>query len=173
MGQLILISGPNDSGKSRFAEQLAAQTTGPRYYIATMEPAVPENYARIEKHRRQRAGLGFVTLELPHGVGDAPVSPDSVVLLEDISNLLANALFSRDGSAAEVLEDLTRLQSRCKLLIAVTIGGLSSEGYDGETAGYIDALNELNDALFARASGAARMQDHQPLWQKGGLHGLA
>lgn len=172
MGQLILISGPNDSGKSRFAEQLAAQTTGPRYYIATMEPAVPENYARIEKHRRQRAGLGFVTLELPHGVGDAPVSPDSVVLLEDISNLLSNALFGRGGSAAEVLEDLTRLQSRCKLLIAVTIGGLSSEGYDEETAGYIDALNGLSKELFVQASGAARMQDHQPLWQKGGPHAL-
>ena len=170
---MTLVIGGAASGKSEFAEERILQAgSRPRYYIATMEPAVPENYARIEKHRRQRAGLGFVTLELPHGVGDAPVSPDSVVLLEDISNLLANALFSRGGNAAEVLEDLTRLQSRCKLLIAVTIGGLSSEGYDGETAGYIDALNGLNDALFARASGAARMQDHQPLWQKGGPHAL-
>ena len=131
---------------------------------------------------RKRLGITQEELGRAAGVSTQAVSrwecggtPD-VALLPAIADRLGvsvDALFGRGGSAAEVLEDLTRLQSRCKLLIAVTIGGLSPEGYDGETAEYIDALNGLNDALFARASGAARMQDHQPLWKKGGLHGLA
>ena len=34
MGTLIMISGANGSGKSRYAERIVARTTGERYYIA-------------------------------------------------------------------------------------------------------------------------------------------
>ena len=56
MGRLILVAGPNGSGKSLFAEQLTARTGRERFYIATMLPVTDDNLARIEKHRRQRAG---------------------------------------------------------------------------------------------------------------------
>ena len=89
MAVLVLISGSNNSGKSVYAEQLIARTSGSRYYIATMRPCTEDNHRRIEKHRAQRKGLGFETLECPCQIGDAPISADGVVLLEDVSNLLA------------------------------------------------------------------------------------
>ena len=48
MGKLIVVSGPNESGKSAFAESLMSRIPGQRYYIATMVPQTEENYRRIE-----------------------------------------------------------------------------------------------------------------------------
>ena len=130
MGTLIMISGANGSGKSRYAERIVARTTGERYYIATMRPCSEENLQRIEKHREQRKDLQFTTLECPYQAGAAAVERDGVVLLEDVSNLLANAMFERGGDEASVYADIEALCSRCHLLVAVTITGLRADGYD-------------------------------------------
>ena len=152
MGTLIMISGANGSGKSRYAERIVARTTGERYYIATMRPCSEENLQRIEKHREQ-----FTTLECPYQVGAAAVERDGVVLLEDVSNLLANAMFERGGDEASVYADIEALCSRCRLLVAVTITGLRADGYDGETAAYIRALTGLNQRLYDRAAAAVAL----------------
>jgi len=167
---LVLVSGANDSGKSLFAEHLVCQMLGKRYYIATMQACTEENDRRIEKHRRQRAGLGFQTLERLFQVKDAPVDANSVVLLEDVSNLLANVLFEKGGNEEAVFQDIMRLQEQCHTLIAVTISGLESTGYDAETAAYIRALNALNQKLFDQAEVAIMMQEHLPVCQKGDIH---
>lgn len=172
MGKLLLISGGNGSGKSRYAEDFIAKTTGKRYYIATMEPQTEENHRRIQKHLAQRAGLNFVTLELPTQVGTAPVTADSVVLLEDVSNLLANTIFSACGCAEDVWQDVLALRKRCRLLVAVTISGLSTQGYTGETAAYIDDLNTLNQQLFDLADAAVTMKENNPVWEKGAEHDI-
>lgn len=172
MAVLVVVSGTNGSGKSRFAEQLIAKLTGRRYYIATMRSCNEENEQRIEKHRRQRAGLGFRTLELPLEIGSASVGKGDVVLLEDISNLLANVMFEKGGNGREVFQDICRLLNKCRILVAVTISGLSADGYDPETAEYINGLNELNGKLVELAAVAVTMQDHQPIYQKGDIHDL-
>lgn len=172
MGKLILISGPNGSGKSRFAEQLIAQTRGKRYYIATMRLETEDNLCRIEKHRRQRADLGFTTLELSCRVGDAPVGVDSFVLLEDVSNLLGNAMFQCGADENEVYHDILALSQRCAVLTAVTISGLNARDYEGETADYIAALNRLNSRLFQCAAAAAELTEGIPRWQKGGPYAI-
>lgn len=172
MGKLLLVSGGNGSGKSRYAESCIAKTAGKRYYIATMQPYTPENHHRIQKHIAQRAKLNFTTLELPTQVGTAPVEENSVVLLEDVSNLLGNTLFSRHGCAEDVWRDVLALQKRCKLLVAVTISGLSSQGYAGETAAYIDDLNKLNQRLFDWADAAVTMKNKCPVWEKGAEHDI-
>ena len=62
----ILISGGANSGKSSLAEQLAvAQSFQPRYYFATMQVWDAECARRIERHRQQRAGKDFQTVEVP------------------------------------------------------------------------------------------------------------
>lgn len=169
MGQVILISGPNSSGKSRFAEELISRTRGPRYYIATMLARTQDNHARIEKHRRQRAGLGFTTLERPYAVGDLPLEPDSVVLLEDLSNLLSNNIFERGTGAEAVFADVRALAGRCGLLVAVTISGLRAADYEGETADYIGQLERLNGLVYELAGTAAVMKDGVPSVRKGAL----
>ena len=67
---------------------------------------------------------------MPYQAGAAAVERDGVVLLEDVSNLLANAMFERGGDEASVYADIEALCSRCRLLVAVTITGLRADGYD-------------------------------------------
>ena len=172
MGKLLLISGTNGSGKSRYAESFIAKTTGLRYYVATMEPQTQENQRRIRKHIAQRSGLNFITLEQPTQVGTAPVAADSVVLLEDVSNLLGNTLFSARSTMEDAWQDILALRKRCKLLVAVTISGLSSGGYDGETAAYIENLNILNRRLLDLADAAVTMKNNCPVWEKGAEHDI-
>ena len=167
MGMLIMISGANGSGKSRYAERIVARTMGKRYYIATMRPCSEEDLQRIEKHREQRKGLHFTTLECQTRVGAAAVETGSVVLLEDVSNLLANAMFECGGDEVSVYADIEALLARCRLLIAVTITGLNADGYDGETAAYIRALNGLNQRLYDRAAAVVTMKNGAPFAEKG------
>ena len=164
---IVLISGANNSGKSAFAEKWVRGTRGRRYYIATMVPQTEENCLRIEKHRRQRAGLGFTTLEMPFDVAKAPVTPDSVVLLEDISNLLANNMFDRGAGVDTVYQDLLALAERCRVLLLVTITGMQADNYAGETAEYVMALNDLNGRLFTAADTVVTLRDGEPAYQKG------
>ena len=62
---LILVFGGSGSGKSRFAEGLASGGASmERWYIATMQnDGSPETAERIRRHREQRRGHGFHTLE--------------------------------------------------------------------------------------------------------------
>ena len=92
------------------------------------------------------------------------------MLLEDVSNLLANAMFECGGNEESVYGDIEALLSRCRILVAVTITGLREDGYDGETTAYIRALKGLNQRLLARAAAAVTMKDGQPFAEKGGLN---
>ena len=100
-GRLILTYGGSGSGKSAWAEQAllsqAARTPGSRaVYLAAMESSGPEAAARIQRHRAMRArhgaeaGLNFVTMERPTGIGGAPVRPGAFLRLEALGHLLAN-----------------------------------------------------------------------------------
>ncbi len=172
MGKLILISGPNGSGKSRFAENLVGMTTGKRYYIATMISQSEDNEQRIEKHKRQREGLGFETLEIPFQVRKAQVDVDSVVLLEDMTNLLGNTVFTYGGCAEDVYRDICCLAEKCKLIIIVTISGMNAAEYTGETAEYIDSINALNERFFEVSEAVAEMLDGVPVWKKGDINAI-
>ena len=129
-----------------------------------MVPQNQENRQRIEKHRLQRRGKGFLTIEEPLCMSCVPVPRDSVILLEDVSNLVANRIFgNHPGTFRPVLEDILTLAGRCKTLIAVSISGMNAEEYDGETANYIRALNELNEQLISHASMAVEMKNRTPV----------
>lgn len=166
---LILLTGSNNSGKSRCAERIASRIDAKKFYAATMIPWGEEGQARKEKHIRQRDGLGFITVECPCDLSQVSCGSGDLVLLEDVSNLLANLIFERHDENAEANAErqITSLHSRCATLIAVTIGGLTSDGSDGETARYIDALNRLNKRLEESAGCVISMEEHQPHVTKG------
>ena len=132
----VLVTGGSGSGKSRFAEGLCHRFGTPLVYIATMQPFGQDAAARIERHRAQRAGAGFVTVErfgaygaldLASAVeqslaarrvaGDATGLADgagaSTVLLECAGNVCANLQFSQDGQGGwVVLDDARELAGR-------------------------------------------------------------
>lgn len=167
MGKLILVSGGNSSGKSLFAEKLLSKCSGRLYYIATMIPKTEDNYERIEKHKKQRSGLRFTTLELPYSLNEEIIEPDSAVLLEDVSNLLANNIFDKNMNADEVFDDILTLVKKSKVLVAVTISGLENQGYDTDTVMYINSINEINQKLYNEALVAIKMMNGKPIYEKG------
>jgi len=159
--------GKNGSGKSAFAEKLAIRLRKKRYYIATMLPYGEEGTSRVKKHKAQRAGMGFITLELPYAVGDADIPRDAAVLLEDVSNLLSNAMFDRDAIGTQVLEDITMLCRRAHCVIAVTVSEFDDGDYSEETLEYIRALKRLNRRLENLADAVIEMRDGMPVFRKG------
>ena len=163
---ITLIIGENGSGKSLFAESLAVESAEKRIYLATMIPQTQENEQRIEKHRLQRRDKSFVTLEKDWNIDQIEVSPDSVVLLEDVSNLLANGIFIHHSTVSEAFSQITALALRCKRLIAVNIYGLCEDGYDSETASYINGINHLNDCISSIADTVYMMQNGIPVRKK-------
>ena len=150
---LTIVIGGAASGKSEFAEELVQTLPGQRVYVATMEPYDGECMARIEKHRRQRAGKGFLTLERYRDLGGLEVPAGANVLLECMSNLLANELYSpQGGGSAAVLGGVERLSQRCAHLTIVTNEVFSGGcDYEGDTLRYLRELGAVNRALAARA----------------------
>ena len=157
--EIQLIMGSNGSGKSLFAEQAAVESGQKRIYIATMIPYTEENRQRIAKHLDQRKDKNFSTQEIPVDLDTAVVDSDSIVLLEDASNLLANEIFTKGNGADKVLKDIKNLAQKCQKLIIVSIDGLCGEGFDGETQNYINQLNTLNKQLCCIADTVYIMSD--------------
>ena len=89
------------------------------------------------------------------------------MLLEDVSNLLANRMFGGTGDWLDVARDVVHLAENCRELFVVSITGLRREGYEGQTALYIDALNLLNEELALRADRVYEMRDGNPVLRKG------
>jgi len=97
----IFISGGCKNGKSYYAQHLAKQQAGensPLYYIATMEPADDEDQVRILRHRQERDGWGFTTLEKSSSLGDLDADFSGSFLLDSVTALLSNEMFRKDGT---------------------------------------------------------------------------
>ncbi len=107
---VIAIIGGSGSGKSAYAESLAVSLAGKGtlYYLATMQIYDEEGETKAKRHRELRAGKGFVTIEQPMDIAEAAAgikSESSTLLLECMSNLAANEMFSQDGLKSEVFLD--------------------------------------------------------------------
>ncbi|MCM1087323.1 MAG: bifunctional adenosylcobinamide kinase/adenosylcobinamide-phosphate guanylyltransferase [Muribaculaceae bacterium] len=104
---MVLILGGSGSGKSGYAEKIAvslARRTMPGYYLATMQVWDDEGRRKVENHRKLRDGKGFLTIEQPTDISQAleKMQPgEKVALLECISNLAANEMFSPGEAQTE------------------------------------------------------------------------
>lgn len=148
-----LVIGGATSEKSEFAEGHALKLPGRRIYLATMEPFGAEGRTRVERHRCQRAGRGFETVERYTDLAGLRLPDGANILLECLGNLTANELYSpRGGGADAVLAGVDHLLSRSAHLTAVTnevcSGGMD---YAGDTLTYMKELADINRALAARA----------------------
>ena len=174
----VLVVGGSGSGKSAYAERLACSLSPVRTYVATMEGAGAEAQTRIARHREQRAGLGFLTLECPR---ELPVltahAQPGVALLEDVGNLVANVLFADDGSMMDPDEALERLEHELVGFLhgfehAVVVGNEvgSSKTPPGEgTLAWVRAVGSLCCFLAARFDVVVEVTAGIPLVVKGCL----
>lgn len=103
---ITLITGGSGSGKSAYAEKYICHASNEKgfkekYYIATMQVFDDDGQRKIDRHRRLRAGKGFITIEQPRDIQDAVSKLQSenclktgrLALLECMSNLVANEMF--------------------------------------------------------------------------------
>jgi adenosylcobinamide kinase/adenosylcobinamide-phosphate guanylyltransferase len=98
-----LIVGGVRSGKSRYAEQLAASHDGPISVIVTAAAGDEEMVARIASHRARRPGHWRVREE-PIALGRALLevaSPGSVVIVDCLTLWLTNIMMQSDDGLLE------------------------------------------------------------------------
>lgn len=144
-----LVTGGASCGKSQVAEDLCQTLGGDLAYLAAMPPFGAESQARIARHRQQRDGKGFRTIECHEGLAVALVDSriaGATALLEDLGNVVANRLFGSPAAAlpldearivAEIARDLDALASRCAHLVVVgNEVGCDGVHYGEETQGY-------------------------------------
>lgn len=175
---LVLITGGSCSGKSAYAEkQLYELGSGkPQYYIATMHVGDAESRERVERHRLQREGKGFVTIEQYRDVRLAAGYMDGTggaALLECMSNLVANEMF--DGEiplSAEAVEEkicgeIWELSRALDCLIVVTNNVFEDGGsYDETTTAWLEALGKINVRLAESADAVTEVVAGIPVFVK-------
>ncbi len=174
---LHIVYGGSASGKSSYAESFAMslQGDGRLLYIATMYPYKwntteidPETMQRIERHRAMRADKGFDTVECYRHVEHIVAKRQDVLLLECMSNLLANEMYLEPDSNAgsdmaetmspvsnKIVQALIDLSTRVQELVIVTNDVFSDGGsltYDESTREYVKNLAEINCALAREAA---------------------
>lgn len=174
---LHMVYGGSASGKSSYAESFAMslQGDGRLLYIATMYPYKwntteidPETMQRIERHRAMRADKGFDTVECYRHVEHIVAKRQDVLLLECMSNLLANEMYLEPDSNAgsdmaetmspvsnKIVQALIDLSTRVQELVIVTNDVFSDGGsltYDESTREYVKNLAEINCALAREAA---------------------
>lgn len=174
---LHIVYGGSASGKSSYAESFAMslQGDGRLLYIATMYPYKwntteldPETIQRIERHRAMRADKGFDTVECYRHVEHIVAKRQDVLLLECMSNLLANEMYLEPDSNAgsdmaetmspvsnKIVQALVNLSTRVQDVVIVTNDVFSDGGsltYDESTREYVKNLAEINCALAREAA---------------------
>lgn len=196
IGMITLVTGGSGSGKSAYAESLLSSCEGIRYYIATMQIYDAEGEKKVERHRKLRAGKGFLTIESPMNVGKIRFacageaeqaqyrqgaerkvqgsSEKKSALLECMSNLTANEMFTKDGikSAEEVVEKIvSEIQTISKKLdnLVIVTNNVFEDGviYDAGTMEYLRALGRINAALARLADRVAEVVVGIPVELKG------
>lgn len=151
---ITLITGGSASGKSEYAEELACkmhrqQKDAPFYYVATMQPFDEESKAKIKRHQKMRKEKGFTTKECFLGLKKLELEKDSILLLDCMSNLVANERFDSYGAGEntfyEVMKGIHHIDSICSQIVIVTNEVFSDGGnYQKETVNYMRDLGKIN-----------------------------
>ena len=190
------MTGGSGSGKSAYAESLLYSCEGIRYYIATMQIYDAEGEKKVERHRKLRAGKGFLTIESPMNVGKIRFAcageaeqaqyrqeaemkvqgnaEKKSALLECMSNLTANEMFTKDGMKSEkevvekIVSEIQTLSQKLDNLVIVT-NNVFEDGaiYDAGTMEYLRALGRINTALARLADRVAEVVVGIPVELKG------
>ncbi len=180
---MVLVVGGSGSGKSSYAEKVTVSLAqesvkeitksentslsdfklniAKKYYLATMQVFDDEGRKKVDRHRKLRNGKGFFTIEQPVRISSAlekMEDGDRAVLLECISNLTANEMFSEKKTMTEiqvtenVIRDIKMLKEQTNHLVVVS-NNIFEDGitYDETTTKYIRAMGKINQKLAALA----------------------
>lgn len=182
---LIFITGGVRSGKSSFAErkaeQIANETNGQLFYLATGVPSDIEMVERISKHQQDRAHgeIRWKTIEKSVQIGQLAthfISRD-IILLDCVTTLLNNELFSSkqewnpsflDKIVKTIVTGIIDIKNRAKTLIVVS-NEVLFEPVNGNhlVFTYSRLLGHIHQQLAKEADQAYLVESGIPLVMKG------
>jgi adenosylcobinamide kinase/adenosylcobinamide-phosphate guanylyltransferase len=157
---VALIIGGSGSGKSEYAENKIVQQSklagSDLLYIATMQPFGEETGQRILRHQNMRKDKGFMTLEQYVTLEQVSFPQNTSVLLECMSNLVANEMFSDAGAKEHaeeaILRGVEKLRRNARNLVIVTNNVFEDGGhYDETTKEYLRVLGNINRTISSYA----------------------
>jgi adenosylcobinamide kinase/adenosylcobinamide-phosphate guanylyltransferase len=183
---LIFISGGVRSGKSSFAERLAAaianQTAGSLHYIAAGQSSDPEMERRIARHQKDRSksGLNWKTWEQPRDLKQlsSVFTANDVVLLDCLTTLLNNEFFTREDLWKEsffqeqimcsIIEGVEQIAKSCQALVIVSNEVLNERIGNNELVfTYGRMLGRLHQHIVTSAKEAYFVEAGIPVRMKG------
>lgn len=180
---LALVTGGSGSGKSAFAEALCVSlqsgayhgkdiTNIPMLYIATMYPFDEEAFRKIARHKELRKTKNFDAVECYTHLENLNREEASTILLECMSNLVANEMYQEDGAKGQTVEavmtgvDHLLTQARDVVIVSNEIFSDGME-YDPETVRYQKYLGEINCEIAKRADLVVEVVYGIPIVHKG------
>ena len=168
-----LILGGARSGKSAYAERLAAAPAGPgaeRVYLATAEAGDAEMAVRIAAHRARR-GSGWRTVEAPLALSEALAEARgeaAAVLIDCLTLWLSNLMLAERDWAAEAdgLSAVLREAGAPVIMVSNEVGlGLVPETKLGRA--FRDAQGALNQKIAKDCDYVAFVAAGLPMTLKG------
>ncbi len=147
----VLILGGSKSGKSLLAQDIAVSfNKKPLYYVATMSPCDSEDITRINRHVKERDGLGFTTVEQEKNIHEICNRCDKsgAFLIDSITALLSNEMFlsEYDENAAQKIACGLKKVIACFENIVLVSDILHADAaiYDDMTENYRKSLGCLH-----------------------------
>lgn len=120
MGDMTLVIGGARSGKSAYAQALAESLPLPRVFVATCPVLDNEMAARIDRHRRDRAGKGWQTTEVPLGIAETITDAETgcTILVDCLTLWVNNVMYDAEASGGTINED--QIAERCAIILAAS-----------------------------------------------------
>ena len=157
----ILILGGARSGKSQFAQKLAAEFSNRVLFVATGEAGDEDMHSRIEEHKKSRPRT-WHTLEAPVKIGERipeQIGNADVVIIDCITMLISNLLVGEEDDKYKEKQVTTEIDQLIKcmdklevtfILVSNEVGlGLVPESRLGRF--YRDLLGRANQLLAQHA----------------------
>lgn len=170
---MTLVTGGSGSGKSEFAENRAlAYNRKDLVYIATMVAFDEEAHRKITRHREMRKEKNFDTKECFVDLKSLELKRVNTVLLDCMSNLVANEMFQENGAhehtVEQIIEGVKGIKRQVRNFVIVT-NEVFSDGiaYDEETKRYINYLGAINKALAEMSDEVIEVVYTIPIYHKG------
>jgi len=144
---VIFLVGGVRSSKSTYAEELLTQCNQ-KTYIATMINNDSENNQRIIIHKSRRDS-SWNLLEIPYNLDMNTEINDEYVLLDCLTNLLANELFVLNKKPLDaiysIIKGISFIKSKTKKFVIVS-NNIFEDGneYFDETKMFLKTLGELH-----------------------------
>lgn len=170
---LCMIFGGSGSGKSEFAEDLAVKLCPEeKVYLATLTDIDEEMERRVAAHRKMRAGKGFRTIEQGMRLETLELGQEKLVLLECMTNLLANEMYASGAQKEEpaseyIMRGIRRLKSQSEHLIVVCQDAFSEVPMDPEMRRYVKESGRVNQMLAREADLVIEVKFGLPVVLKG------